>query len=63
MTALLSAALLSLGACALPSDVTLNSGVIKCPKISEKVLKMVNWIQVPEVVREHLLCASCADVR
>ncbi len=34
MTAFLSAALLSLGACALHFDVTLNSGVIECPKIS-----------------------------
>ncbi len=49
MPALLSAALLSLGACALPSTATMYSGVIECPKVNEKALKLVNWTQVPEV--------------
>lgn len=49
LPALLPAVLLSLGACALPSTVTLYSGIIECPKVNEEALKMVNWTQVPEV--------------
>ena len=49
LPAWLPVVLLSLGACAVPSDIDLTSVAIECPKVSEKALKMVNWTQVPEV--------------
>ena len=49
LPALLPALLLLLGACSALTPVALYSGVIECPKVNAKALKMVNWTQVPEV--------------